>query len=153
MPALFAEAGVLIADSRNDARAWAHKREARRRRTPIVVMTPVLAQAWRGPRDANLARWLKGCHFEALPETVAHRGGELCARAGTDDVIDAYLVAQAGVHRDRIVTGDPDDLRALAVERQSNSASTNDGAQIDGRVHEPGVRRPCTMGSNTSSNH
>jgi predicted nucleic acid-binding protein len=115
MPALFADAGVLIAASRNDSRAWAHRKEARARRIPLVIITPVLAQAWRGPRDANLARWLKGCDIEPLSEAVARRGGELCGQARTDDAIDACLVAQAAVHHDTIVTADPDDIRMLAV--------------------------------------
>jgi hypothetical protein len=45
---------------------------------------------------------------------VARHGGELCGQAGTDDAIDACLVALAAVRGDTIVTGDPDDIRALA---------------------------------------
>lgn len=114
MPALFVDAGVLIAAGRNDTRAWAHKKEARARRIPVVIITPVLAQVWRGGRDVNLARFLKGCDIEPLSEEVARHAGELCGQARTDDAIDACLVAQAAVHSDTIVTGDPDDIRTLA---------------------------------------
>jgi len=114
MPVLLVDAGVLIAAGRNETKAWALKSRARARRIPIVVITPVLAQAWRGRRDVNMARFLKGCAVEPLSEEVARRGGELCGQAGTDDAIDACLVAQAALRGDTIVTGDPGDIRALA---------------------------------------
>src|SRR5438132_3782270 len=102
MPALLVDAGVLIAAGRNDTKAWAYKKQARHQRTPIVVTTPVLAQAWRSVRDANLARFLKGCHIEPLSEEVARRGGELCGEADTSDIVDACLVAQAAMHGDTV---------------------------------------------------
>ena len=39
--------------------------------------------------------------------------GQLCGARGTSDVIDASVALCAREHRHRIVTTEPDDLRAL----------------------------------------
>lgn len=79
------------------------------------VPSPVVAQAWRGPRDARLASVLSGCrevHFDA---TSSKRTGELCARSGTSDVVDSFVVLGAADRRDDVLTGDVGDLRHLAA--------------------------------------
>ena len=49
-----------------------------------------------------------------LDGELGKRAGELLARSGTRDVVDAavVLLARSG---DRVFTSDPDDLRVLAV--------------------------------------
>jgi len=76
----------------------------------------VVGQTWRGtgPRQALLARALEGIEIRALDAELGRAAGELLARAGTSDVIDAALVLLAG-DGDDIATADPDDLEPLAT--------------------------------------
>ena len=59
------DAGPLILADRLD-RCLAPYLGAVGRRSPRLLTVPAsaLAQAWRGPRDANLARLLAGCAHE-----------------------------------------------------------------------------------------
>jgi hypothetical protein len=77
----------------------------------------VLAQAWRGSRQAQLAQVVNACFVEALDEALAMSAGELCGKAKVADVVDAALVASAARRSDAILTGDPRDLRRLASHR------------------------------------
>lgn len=80
-----------------------------------AVPLPVLAEAWRGgPRQANLARALKGIDKLDCTERIARRAGELLAATDGSNAIDAIVVATAEPHRAVVVTGDPGDLGALA---------------------------------------
>jgi hypothetical protein len=75
-----------------------------------------VAQVWRDPngRQADLARRLRAVDVQPLREQTGRAAGELLARTGTADVVDAtvVLVAERG---DRIVTSDPEDLETLAA--------------------------------------
>jgi predicted nucleic acid-binding protein len=79
-----------------------------------VIPAAALAQAWRDPRQARLARLVNACSIEPLDEPLAKTAGELCAKAGASDVIDASVVASAARRGDPVLTTDPDDLRHLA---------------------------------------
>jgi predicted nucleic acid-binding protein len=46
---------------------------------------------------------------------LAKSAGVLCGLAGTDDPVDALVVASAARRGDDIVTTDPEDLAALAA--------------------------------------
>lgn len=106
------DSGALIAAERNDRRYWKASSESDETFTvPAIVLTEV----WRGARNANLARALSGCDLEALDVELAKAAGMLCGRAGTDDPVDALVVASAARRGDDIVTTDPEDLRALAA--------------------------------------
>ena len=110
------DTGVLIAADRNDARAWAWKKEAVERRGIVpVIPSVVLVQAWRGPRNANMARFLRGCFVESLERDLSLEAGELCRKASASDVTDTVVMASAGRRGDTIVTSDPEDLRALSA--------------------------------------
>ena len=76
----------------------------------------VLGQAWRGggPRQALLARALDGIEIRPLDESLGRAAGDLLARAGSADVIDAALVLLAD-DGDDIVTSDPEDIVPLAA--------------------------------------
>lgn len=81
----------------------------------IVIPAGALAQAWRSRRQARLARLLGDATVETLDLAAARACGELLARSGGSDVVDAQ-VALCALERPGsvIVTGDPDDLRSLA---------------------------------------
>jgi hypothetical protein len=108
------DAGALVALDRNDRALWADLNTAARAGIGILVPLAALAQAWRGgPRQARLARALRSVERISFDE-VAAAAGELCGRAGTDDVVDAsvaLVAARPGVTH--LYTSDPGDLRRL----------------------------------------
>lgn len=109
------DAGVLIAADRGDQRLGPWWEFVLRRRLVVTVPSAVLAQAWRDrSRQVRLARFLQACWVEPLTIDLAREAGELCGRAGTDDVIDASVVASAARRDDVVVTTDPRDLERLA---------------------------------------
>lgn len=112
------DAGALNAVERGDERIVALIRTARRAGLPISVPAGALAQVWRdGRRQARLAGLLRV--RSGAPQAVpldardARAAGELCGRAGTADVIGASVLLCALARGDRVVTGDPGDLRRL----------------------------------------
>jgi hypothetical protein len=99
-------------------------REVVATRGRLRIPAGVVAQVWRdGAGQAVVARLLRSSQVEVrgLDEQLARACGELCAAAGTSDVIDASVVILAREHGDTIVTSDVDDLRRLdptaALER------------------------------------
>jgi len=64
--------------------------------------------------DANTNRLLTTCDIDSnLDETTARRAARLRSRSRRGSVVDAIVVAVAEPNG-RVLTGDPDDLRALA---------------------------------------
>jgi hypothetical protein len=109
------DTGALIAADRSERQMWARHRALLARREVPTVPAPVVAQSWRGsPRQAQLARFLAGCHVETLDEGRARSAGALAARAATTDIVDACVVDGALRRQDLIVSSDPGDLRAIA---------------------------------------
>lgn len=113
---LLLDSGALIALERNDRAMWLRYQAARLAGDVPVTHGGVVGQAWRGegPRQALLARALAGVDVRPLDDALGRAAGALMARAGTDDVVDAALVALAG-DDDRIVTSDVDDLATLCA--------------------------------------
>jgi hypothetical protein len=109
------DTGALVAADRGERRQWARHRALLNRREVPVVPAPVLAQAWRGSRQALLSRLLTGCDTEALDDTQARATGALAARAATTDIVDACVVEGALRRRDLIISSDPGDLHAIAA--------------------------------------
>ena len=109
------DAGALIAADRGDRRFWDFQGEVEDEVDAFRVPAVVLTQVWRGPRNANLMRALRGCELENLDLELALAAGVLCGRAGTSDAVDAIVVASAARSGDHIVTTDPEDLRTLAA--------------------------------------
>lgn len=106
------DAGVLIAGDRNEVRAWALKRAAIADGVELEVPAGALAQAWRGSRSANLARFLHGCRIVELDEAQAKAAGELCALTRTrDSCLASVVVAARGAV---VVTTDRRDIELLA---------------------------------------
>jgi malonyl CoA-acyl carrier protein transacylase len=69
-----------------------------------------VAEWWRGTHSALL----ESGSLEALTPELAKRAGDLLAETGGSNAIDATVVASAAQRGDIVVTGDPEDLHALA---------------------------------------
>ena len=109
------DTGALIAADRAERRMWARHRALLALREVPTVPAPVVAQSWRGGRQALLARLLAGCGVEALDDGQARSVGSLAARAATIDIVDVCVVEGAIRRRDLVVSSDSDDLRAIAA--------------------------------------
>lgn len=109
------DAGVLVAADRGDRRVWlAHTARLMERSVPLVP-APVVAQVSRSSRQAQLRRFLAGCHIAPLDERDAHVAGHLLGKSRTADVVDASVVAIALRYQAVIITGDVKDLERLAA--------------------------------------
>lgn len=115
---LILDAGALLALRRRSSRVWALLDDAQRRGDPVLVPAGALAQSARGgPLDADIDRVVgrDGTEVTVHDEARARAAGELLARAGTSDAIDALVVAEAIRHGTAtIVTSAPEDIAALA---------------------------------------
>lgn len=109
------DTGVLVGLDRRDRSAWRALEEAIGRGVRRVVPAPVVTQAWRSHRQANLARALRHCRVEATDAELARAAGLLCAEADRHDAVDAIVVASAARRGDAVVTSDPDDIGLLAA--------------------------------------
>ena len=107
------DAGGLIGIERGDRVVVTLIADANAAGAGITVPAAVLAQVWRGPRNARLAAFIKGVTIEPLDEALAREAGALCGRSGTADAIDAIVVASAARRNDDIFTSDPHDLARL----------------------------------------
>lgn len=114
------DAGALIAIERRDKGLEQLIAQVHRNGGEVAVPAGVLAQVWRdGVRQTVLARFLKsriGLHrprIDALDARTARWAGELCAAAGTADVVDASVVICARLRGHDVVTSDPSDIRKL----------------------------------------
>lgn len=109
------DTGALIAAERNDRRMWAiHARALQRGARPLVPAGCVV-EAWRGGRQANLARLLSGCETETLTDDRAKRAGALRRGVATDaGPIDATVTEMAIRQRAAVVTADRTDIEQLA---------------------------------------
>jgi hypothetical protein len=76
----------------------------------------VVAQVWRdrAGRQANLARLLRSVDVKPVDQRLGREAGVLLGRAGREDAVDATVVMVAATG-DRILTGDPRDLRRLVA--------------------------------------
>jgi hypothetical protein len=119
---LVLDAGALVAVDRGDRAMAARLRVAQQRGLELRTNAMVVAQVWRDAkgRQAKLAQFLRAVDVCAVDHARGREAGELLARAGTSDPIDAtvVLLARPG---DRILTGDPGDLGRLA-EAAANRA-------------------------------
>jgi hypothetical protein len=111
------DAGALVAVDRRDRAVGAQLRVLQQRATPVRASAAVVGQVWRdGRKQANLARVLAGVGIEALGKVDGKQIGELLARAGSANVVDAH-VALLAAPADVVLTSDPDDIRALLQAR------------------------------------
>lgn len=114
---LVLDSGALIALEKNDRAMWRRLKSSLVTGEAPVSHGGVIAQAWRGggPRQALLAKALAAIDVRGLDESLGLAAGELLARAGGGDVIDAAVVLLA-YDGDDIVTSDTEDLQPLAAQ-------------------------------------
>ncbi len=110
------DTGALLSVERGNRKLLADLRYENLAGRPPVTHGGVVGQVWRGGAGAqvSLARALKFVTVVPLGSALGRRAGELLARAGTRDVIDAAVVLLAAPD-DLVFTSDPDDLRTLAL--------------------------------------
>lgn len=116
MPGITLDAGALIALDRNDRRLVVLLARASETRAEVTIPASALAQAIRRPeRQARLARLIRQPTTDvvSLDRADATNVGRLLAASGTSDIVDAHVVICARRNAPRVVTSDPDDLRAL----------------------------------------
>jgi hypothetical protein len=80
-----------------------------------TVPAPVLAQAWRGAKQASLSRLLALCKVEPMSEEQARAIGRLASRSRHEDVVDLAVVEGALRREDAIVTSDAEDIRSIGA--------------------------------------
>lgn len=116
MSALVLDAGALVAVDRGDRALLARLRVAQQEGLELRSTGVVVSQVWRDPagRQANLARLLKSVDVKAVDQRLGREGGVLLGRAGTQDAVDASVVAVSSTG-DRILTSDVGDIRPLVA--------------------------------------
>ena len=107
------DAGVLIAADRGDRRIWAEHRVRLEAGYVPLVPAPVVAQASRSARQAQLRQLLRGCEVVAFDEEAAHRVGRLLAASKTADIVDGSVVALAAERKAEVRTEDDADIQRL----------------------------------------
>jgi hypothetical protein len=108
------DAGVVVSVDRGEERARVFLTAAHRVGEPLHTSQAVVAQVWRdGARQARLAAVLKGMDVHPLDDGRAV--GALLARSRSDDVVDAHVVLLGAAFTELVLTGDPDDLTAIAA--------------------------------------
>ena len=115
--ALVLDSGALVAIERRSFSVRRMLDEAPRRPTAVLTSAAVVAQVWRnGPRQAILARMLRGFDIHPLDTAAGRRIGELLAVNRSNDVVDAHvaLLVRDG---DLVLTSDPSDIRRLLGSR------------------------------------
>lgn len=114
MHAIVYDTGALLAaEQRNPDFLALHDEITKARIRPIVPVV-VLAQAWRGGPQHQISRVLKGCDILPDDHATGRAAGTACAASGTDDVVDAIVIATAVRHQAPVVTSDPGDLNRIA---------------------------------------
>lgn len=108
------DSGALTALDRNERAMWIRLKAAQAIGEVPVTHAGVVGQVWRGsPRQAQLARVLKGIDVRPVDERLGRAAGVLLGAAATSDVIDAAVVLLAK-DGDDIITSDADDMVRLA---------------------------------------
>ena len=115
------DAGALVAVDKRDRRVGAMLHVLQAQGVAVHTSVAAVAQVWRnGRKQALLARVLAGVRIVGLLPGAERSIGELLAKAGTTDVVDAH-VALLVDHGDRLVTSDPTDLERLLTARRTTA--------------------------------
>jgi hypothetical protein len=107
------DTGVLIAADRSQRRVWAEHRVRLEAGLVPLVPAPVIAQASRSSKQAQLRRLLRGCEVVAFDEAAAHAAGVLLGKTRTRDVVDASVVELSIRKQADVVSDDAADIRRL----------------------------------------
>ena len=115
MSALVLDAGALVAVDRGDRAMIARLRAAQQHSLDLRTNAMVVAQVWRdrSGRQAALAQLLRAVDVRAVSPHDGRQAGVLLGMTGMKDPVDATVVLLADPG-DRILTGDTQDLTALA---------------------------------------
>jgi hypothetical protein len=116
MSALVLDAGALVAVDRSDRAMMARLRAAERSGIELRSNGAVVAQVWRDPggRQVILGRLLRAVDVQPVDLRLGQDAGVLLGRAHSSDAVDGTVVAIAKPG-DRIITSDPEDIRALVA--------------------------------------
>jgi len=107
------DAGFLSSIDRGERQARAFIAAADRAGTGLHTTHAVVAQVWRnGSRQARLSAFLEITVIHPLDDGRAV--GRVLAHSKTSDIVDVHLVICAVRLGHDILTGDPDDIIALA---------------------------------------
>ena len=118
---LILDAGAIVALSREEPRARAVLAGAREARIHVSVPSAVVAETVRGvAEDAPVNRVLEAIgEVDVANEAIGRTAGRLLGEASSSATVDALVVATAVEAGGAVVlTGDPDDLGALAVDHR-----------------------------------
>src|SRR3954470_20210016 len=109
------DTGALIALERGDSRVLALLDRVSQAQQRVLIPAGVVAQAWRNPRQARLARLLRSSDVDiiALDEQASRAVGVLLGKSRTSDTVDAHVAIVALSTDSPVVTSDPSDLRQL----------------------------------------
>ena len=115
---LILDSGAVIALSRHDLRARAVLAAAWEAGVEVAIPAVVVAETVRGSAtDAVVNRVIKSVgEVTAASEQTGRVAGALLGAARSSSTVDALVVASAiGLGGGVVLTGDPDDLAALAA--------------------------------------
>ncbi len=111
------DAGPLISIDRNRRRLAALMYAALEADQVLRTSEAIIAQVWRSPTQANLSSALKAMEVHSDFGNGRHIG-ELLAKTGSSDPIDAHLAMLARRINEPILTSDIGDFNALAAHAQ-----------------------------------
>lgn len=109
------DSGALIGLERGSERVTALLARAAQKRQPVYVPAGVVAQVWRGGRQAQIARLLSARETTVVPldDLTARATGVLSGRCGHADVVDVSVALCARQHKTSVVTSDSEDIRRV----------------------------------------
>jgi predicted nucleic acid-binding protein len=109
------DAGALIALDRGERRVVHLLERVHAAGGSLDIPAPVLAQVWRGGRQARLARFLRadGVALVDLDAETARAVGVMCGLCGVADIVDGHVALHARRGGLAVLTSDPDDIAAL----------------------------------------
>lgn len=113
---LILDAGGILALARGGGDARAILERATREGYVVVIPTPILAQVHRGGRDRARIDLVVNRVDALMPTSAraARLAGEMLAKAGTADAVDAIVVAEALLSAPALImTSDREDLERL----------------------------------------
>lgn len=122
MKSVVYDAGVLVAADRSKRRVWAEHRVRLEAGLVPLVPAPVVAQASRSPKQAQMRRLLRGCEVIAFDEAAAHATGSLLGKARTRDVVDASVAELSLRKQADVVSDDAEDIRRLLATANAKTS-------------------------------
>jgi predicted nucleic acid-binding protein len=122
MKSVVYDTGVLIAADRSNRQIWAEHRVRLEAGLVPLVPAPVVAQASRSAKQAQMRRLLRGCEIIAFDEAAAHAAGALLGKTHTRDVVDA-AVAELSIRKQAdVVSDDAEDIQRLLAAAHAKTS-------------------------------